>query len=91
MDTNERRDSWQDIACCLHTIMTLGALLTVSQTLLIDLRVLVYASLAANWLLIVWITLEHWQYVNGQLINLGLFDSMLKPVASLPVNSSLFV
>lgn len=90
MDTDERRESWQNIACCLHTIMTLGALLIVNRQFLVEIRVLVYASIAANWLIIVWITLEHWQYVNGPMLNLGLYDRMLKPVASLPVNNSLF-
>ena len=91
MDSNERRESWHEITRCLHTILTLGALLIVNRQFTIDLRVLVYASIAANWLLIVWITLEHWQYVNGSMLNLGFFDRMLKPVASLPVNNSLFV
>jgi len=90
MDSNERRESWHEITRCLHTILTLGTILIVNRQFTIDLRVLVYASIAANWLLIVWITLEHWQYVNGSMLNLGFFDRMLKPVASLPVNTSLF-
>jgi hypothetical protein len=91
MDTDERLESWHEITRCLHTIITLSTLLIVNRQFTIDLRVLVYASIAANWLLIVWITLKHWKYVNGSMLNLGLYDRMLKPVASLPVNTSLFV